>query len=46
MQSFSNTGDPRLVAVLVALLEPALWLWLSRKPHGNSLSEVGSARTA
>ncbi len=48
MKSSSNTGDPRLLAVLavalVVLFGLAVWLWLSGRPPGDGSAEAGFAR--
>ncbi len=48
MKSSSNTGDPRLVAVLavaaVVFFGLAVWLYLSGSPPGDGSPEAGFAR--
>jgi uncharacterized protein (DUF305 family) len=48
MKSSSNTGDPRLVAVLavaaVVFFGLAVWVYISGRPPGDSSAEAGFAR--
>jgi hypothetical protein len=48
MKSSSNTGEPRLIAILTAALVVlfglVVWLYLSARPPGDRSAEAGFAR--